>query len=393
LIETEVNTLKSKVSPAMDVKCISCLKSCGQLDTELCFYKSDNNPKNVQLIVKPELVLQLKGIKFGIIRDEKSKNRIQCLVCTAFLGVECPHGPDRCSYYAFKHDRLFVGSIIPTSKLKWHTVLHNFPNSLVVDFFGRNVIHVDTYGRGPIRELSLPNDISEIENFRHEELLHSDKFIKPCQQLAYVETLIRDTIVVMPTGSGKTLAASLVMHRFSRLNRLRTAVMVVDRVPLVFQQQVAIRRDTGMTVLPICGENKTRRKVAQWVDCAIDAVVVTAGCLNVLLDEGSLSLDMFSVIVFDECHNAIGDHTYSSLLAKLSCMGHQSRPRIMGLSASPFKCDSFRGALSAKESLSRRFLGASYCQPDLTRQSAAVEWKVVNLNPEIRSSRAGCHIV
>jgi ERCC4-related helicase len=186
--------------------------------------------------------------------------------------------------------------------------------------------------------------------------------MRDAQLLAAVEALLHNTVVVMPTGTGKTLVASAVMRCISELNPQRSCVMVVDRIPLVHQQRDALVLDTGMLVLPLCSENKTAQKVKKWVDNFYDAVVVTAGTLVGLLEEGVVSIDRFSVLVFDECHHATGLHDYSTILAKVRLVPPASRPRLLGLSASPFSCTTFEDAAQSMAKLREQFLQATICR-------------------------------
>ena len=93
-----------------------------------------------------------------------------------------------------------------------------------------------------------------------------------------------------------------------KLNPGKVAIMIVDRIPLVYQQANAIFTDTGMTVLPLCSETDSMsvRKLADGY--TYDACVATAGSLYSILIDGrcNIAVSMFCVMVFDECHHASG---------------------------------------------------------------------------------------
>jgi ERCC4-related helicase len=120
----------------------------------------------------------------------------------------------------------------------------------------------------------------------------------------FYRSLVSNTIIILPTGCGKTFIASLVMHRLRRMNPHRIAVMVVGRIPLVYQQTSAIISDTGMNVCVMCGEKSSKGELKRLSDGYYDALVITAGCLYNLLqnEKAFVSLDKFSVMVLDECH-------------------------------------------------------------------------------------------
>ena len=69
----------------------------------------------------------------------------------------------------------------------------------------------------------------------------------------------------------------MVIARMKLLNPYRMAVMLVDRIPLVFQQGQAIMMDTDLRVCRLCSENRTKRRVKQLHDGAYDVLVITAG--------------------------------------------------------------------------------------------------------------------
>jgi ERCC4-related helicase len=48
-----------------------------------------------------------------------------------------------------------------------------------------------------------------------------------------------------------------------------------------------------------------------------DVVVITVGAFRASVEKGSLSLSQFHSVVFDECHNARGDHAFCSILKKV----------------------------------------------------------------------------
>jgi len=202
------------------------------------------------------------------------------------------------------------------------------------------------------------------------------------QVQAYIETLLRNCNVVMPTGSGKTLFGSMVIGRYLSMNPARIAVMVVDRIPLVFQQAQAIEADTGLRVARLCSENKTRRTVEAILDGEYNVLVITAGSLLELLKADRLYVEFFSVVVFDECHHCTGNHAYVQLLEELnvktSCT--ETKPRILGLTASPFpaKC-----IPTAQKNLSelKSNIGAVIFKPALPHSHQHVIWRIIDWSP------------
>lgn len=357
----------------------------GTLGDDYCFFASDLNPKNIQLIALPEKVHVVADIQFAVVSESSTKVRLRCLHCNAAIGSEIPHGPNKSTYLAFKHDMVYIGLTRPLKKMKWHEWKQKYPTiaTRTMDtFFGvisQKVQQSQSIAHTPY-ELVMPRiSVSGLQVFNCENFLsaNSNKNVRSYQKQAYVECLLQNTVLVMPTGTGKTLVAALVMHCFCQLNPNRTAVMVVDRVPLVFQQKEALTRDTGMRVLGLCGENKTEARVSRWLDGFYDAVVITAGCFVSLLECNTVIIDMFSVIVFDECHHASGNHHYTTILQRINSYAGSNQPRVIGLSASPFDCKSFDIAQKSMKILREQFIDARYCCPDTGALPNITHWEIV----------------
>ena len=109
---------------------------------------------------------------------------------------------------------------------------------------------------------SLDIETSGLEKFRWDDILES-KVPRDYQLSSFIESLCGNTILVLPTGSGKTLVSSMLLARMCRENPSLIGLFVVHRIPLVFQQAEAIRSETGLRVIGLCGENITNHKVIQ----------------------------------------------------------------------------------------------------------------------------------
>ena len=51
----------------------------------------------------------------------------------------------------------------------------------------------------------------------------------------------------------------MILAKMCKLNPNRMGLMLVDRVPLGFQQGDATAEDTNLSVMSLCGENKTKK--------------------------------------------------------------------------------------------------------------------------------------
>ncbi|KAL0586251.1 hypothetical protein ABG067_004100 [Albugo candida] len=156
-----------------------------------------------------------------------------------------------------------------------------------------------------------------------------------------VGALAVNTLIYLPTGCGKTLIAIKVMEEFAALNPKRITVFLVPTRPLVSQQAQYVRRESNLMAIELMGQTPTllkdlvkiREKIA--LDESV-ALVITPQLFFNLLFENRLYLSDVSLLIFDEAHHAIGDHPYAEILNLLSAQDECDRPRLMGLSASPY---------------------------------------------------------
>eukprot|EP01063_Lacrimia_lanifica_P028502 TRINITY_DN4167_c0_g1_i5.p1 TRINITY_DN4167_c0_g1~~TRINITY_DN4167_c0_g1_i5.p1 ORF type:complete len:1076 (+),score=368.29 TRINITY_DN4167_c0_g1_i5:76-3303(+) len=161
----------------------------------------------------------------------------------------------------------------------------------------------------------------------------------------------QNTIVNMPTGTGKTLVAALAAgYYITRVEPAKKVLFVVKDLPLVDQQAAAIERalcregEAPVRCLKVSGE-LTRGWTDQDWKRKIDAHQVVVGIAAVVLQGlervQTIQLHDVSLVVFDECHNAVG----KSDMARICHWIHrhsEGRPdgapmwrgRVLGLTAS-----------------------------------------------------------
>ena len=95
--------------------------------------------------------------------------------------------------------------------------------------------------------------------------------------------------------------------------------------------------DTGLRAATLCGQSKTLKLVKSLYEDNWDVVVATAGSIVYMVENEQIFLEMFSCVVLDEAHHALGSHMYSKLLKFILKMPSVIKPRVLGLTASPFR--------------------------------------------------------
>ncbi|KAJ1650923.1 Dicer-like protein 1 [Dispira simplex] len=174
-------------------------------------------------------------------------------------------------------------------------------------------------------------------------------------QLELLEVALkRNTIVVLDTGTGKTFIAIMLLQYLATQEnnrvasepgsggtpRRRLGVFLVNMVPLVTQQAHAIRTHSRLRVQALCGGSRVNTSFTPetWVNEMnhYDVLVLTAQVFLDMLRHGLITMDMFHLVVFDECHHTRKSHPYNSLMREFyfPCP-KEYRPKIFGLTASP----------------------------------------------------------
>ncbi|XP_063770265.1 antiviral innate immune response receptor RIG-I [Pseudophryne corroboree] len=153
----------------------------------------------------------------------------------------------------------------------------------------------------------------------------------------------KNAIICAPTGSGKTLVAlSICKHHLKSIPKGQKGkvVFMATKVPVYEQQKAAFCQyfeDTEYSIIGISGE-ESDLPVGLVIENN-DIIILTPQILVNCLNSGSVpSLSIFTMMIFDECHNTIGNHPYNVLMfayldLKLSSPSPKL-PQIIGLTAS-----------------------------------------------------------
>ncbi|KAM6033532.1 antiviral innate immune response receptor RIG-I isoform 2-T2 [Chlamydotis macqueenii] len=154
----------------------------------------------------------------------------------------------------------------------------------------------------------------------------------------------KNTLICAPTGSGKTFVALLICeHHFQNMPAGQKAkvVFLATKLPVYEQQKNVFKQHferNGYSVQGISGETVANVSVEKVVQDS-DIIVMTPQILVNSIEEGILSsLSIFTLMIFDECHNTTGNHPYSVLMTRYLEQKFDSSanklPQIVGLTAS-----------------------------------------------------------
>ncbi|XP_062905070.1 probable ATP-dependent RNA helicase DDX58 isoform X2 [Mobula hypostoma] len=153
-----------------------------------------------------------------------------------------------------------------------------------------------------------------------------------------------NTIICAPTGSGKTIVAlhiaeSHLMESFE--GEKRKVAFMATTVP-IFQQQLELFKNhfknTSFGVFGMCGDQVNNSPVKEFVEMNDIIILTPQILLNCLKAEQISSLTIFTLLIFDECHNTVKNHPYNVLMKAYLDIKMGTRqsplPQIVGLTAS-----------------------------------------------------------
>ncbi len=186
-----------------------------------------------------------------------------------------------------------------------------------------------------------------------------------------------NTLVVLPTGLGKTLIALMLIR-----DRMKTGrcLFLTPTKPLAKQHCQTILSSLGLSeknVSLVSGEIAPAKRKGEYMT---DIVVSTPQTIKNDIENGTLE-PRFSLVVFDECHRAVGDYAYTFVAEKLrseSCL-------FVGLTASPGgRMDRIREVMGALSIDNVEIRG--HDDPDVAPyvQKSVVSWIPVELSDHFR---------
>jgi ERCC4-related helicase len=146
----------------------------------------------------------------------------------------------------------------------------------------------------------------------------------------------KNALVILPTALGKTIIALLVCAEFLYSYKSKRVLIMAPTKPLVSQHMISFLSALKMpedSIAVVTGKNSPQTRMAIWNQKESRLVFATPEVIKNDLVERRLSLDEFSLLVFDEAHRAVKDYAYT-LIAKYYVQ-QSSHPVILAMTASP----------------------------------------------------------
>ncbi|MDR3223901.1 MAG: DEAD/DEAH box helicase [Methanobrevibacter sp.] len=171
-----------------------------------------------------------------------------------------------------------------------------------------------------------------VEYIKHPLLIANTVESRIYQQVLAADVLKKgNTMIVAPTALGKTIIAVLLAA--DRLNKFKNSKILVlaPSKPLTIQHEESFRTFLSTSSTSITGAIKTDDRENRWDESQI--ICATPQTVESDLLNRRYSLKDISLVVFDECHHAVGSYAYVYLAARY--MNEGKIPLILGLTASP----------------------------------------------------------
>ncbi|TFG26332.1 MAG: DEAD/DEAH box helicase [Promethearchaeota archaeon] len=173
------------------------------------------------------------------------------------------------------------------------------------------------------------------QNFIDHPLIKKDLVLRrEYQENIFINCLNHNCLVVIPTGLGKTIIGlMLAVYRLTEISKSKI-IFLAPTKPLVDQHYKSFLELTTLpeeTLKSITGTTQPDKRKALWDDLTI--AFMTPQVLQNDIISKLYSIKEVSLIIFDECHRAVGDYAYCFIAKKY--MSDSNYPQILGLTASP----------------------------------------------------------
>jgi len=177
--------------------------------------------------------------------------------------------------------------------------------------------------------------VSDSKEYISHPLIKQNQILRrDYQENIFINCLNRNCLVVIPTGLGKTIIALMLAVQKLSENPNSKVIFLAPTKPLV-EQHYKLFLD--LTTLPeeslktLTGTTSPEKRKDLWQDILV--AFMTPQVLQNDLISNLYSITDVSLIIFDECHRAVGNYAYCFIAKKYVSLTNKSQ--ILGLTASP----------------------------------------------------------
>ena len=342
--------------------------------------------ENAYLLIKPGQEASFDEDKTIVIVDEANGTRqIQCHKCKLSVGKVLPFGASNKYVKAFNCAKVKISSKEHNGQ-EPHNVYSDLPikSCNTEDYFQVSDTEKRTIAKKVIEEpVNFPQMQTPADFDWSTISLAKNPYDYQIQ--AFEEALQKNIVVVLNTGAAKSLITSMILAKMCQLNPNRMGLMIVEKIPLAFQQGDAIAENTKLSVISLLRWKKTKNKMIKLNLGCYDALVVTARAFNEMLLKEYVDVSLFCAVVFDECHHLSRNNLYVEIMKKFLSQELSHQPRIIGLTASPFAGDDEVKAENNLKKFIKNFPNAKIYSPTLEPALARAKKELISLSQEQKS--------
>ena len=168
---------------------------------------------------------------------------------------------------------------------------------------------------------------------QHVNLLSDAIEARAYQLDAVNESLSGSMLLVLPTAAGKTAVAWMLIAE-KLIEKVGKILLIAPTVALVNQHLKGINKILALKEIEpisITGQNIANKRAAMWISSRI--VIATPQVVRNDIINGILSIEEYSLVIFDEAHHCTGEHAMAQV-GRLYNSKSQN-PLILGMTASP----------------------------------------------------------
>ena len=168
---------------------------------------------------------------------------------------------------------------------------------------------------------------------QHVNLLSDAIEARAYQLDAVNESLAGSMLLVLPTAAGKTAVAWMLIAE-KLIEKVGKILLIAPTVALVNQHLKGINKILALKEIEpisITGQNMANKRAGMWISSRI--VIATPQVVRNDIINGILSIEEYSLVIFDEAHHCTGEHAMAQV-GRLYNSKSQN-PLILGMTASP----------------------------------------------------------